>query len=106
MDAVNFLKEAKRMCDSMTDCIYCPFEYKNGLNESKCSCPVETDQHKFGTDELEDVINTVSAWSTVHPRKSNKEKFIEVFGTLDKDKFMRDEFAWQKWLDEEYKGDD
>lgn len=48
-----------------------------------------------------DTVEIVHDWAKTHPNKTNREKFIEVFGSNPSF-----DTAWEfgKWLDDEYKG--
>lgn len=66
MDALEFLRERKRMCIYYGHCEGCPLE--------KVSCALEqTDSNK----EYETVIATVEQWSKEHPRKTRQSVFLE-----------------------------
>lgn len=74
MDAVLFLKEYKRMCDSVTDCKHCPLgEYFLPLYSDGYSCP----QYCF--DNPHRAANAVEQWSKEHPRKTRVQDFLEKF---------------------------
>ena len=57
MDAVKFLKEKKRMCESHV----C----------SKCRLHGKCDIADVGFDKMEDIVRTVEEWSKEHPFKTN-----------------------------------
>lgn len=66
MDALEFLKERKRMCDSYKSCEGCPFE------DSKCSVIA-----LLYDDEYERSVAIVEQWSKEHPRKTRQSVFLE-----------------------------
>ena len=70
MDALEFLKEKKRMCDSYSDqhncCGDCP------LLESFCVINNVTPDK-----ELKKMIAIVEQWSKDHPRKTRQSVFLE-----------------------------
>ena len=71
MDAVEYLKEFKRMCDSLNDeascrCGWCEFS-KSGVD---CTEP----------DDPAEAVRIVEEWSKAHPIQTNADKFKEVFG--------------------------
>lgn len=68
MDALEFLKERKRMCMYYGHCEGCPLE--------EVSCALEqTDSDKdYGA-----VITTVEQWSKEHPRKTRQSIFLEQY---------------------------
>ena len=66
MDALEFLKERKRMCNSYKGCGGCPLERGNcGLNTSTSN------------EECERIITAVEQWSKEHPRKTRQSVFLE-----------------------------
>lgn len=74
MDAVLFLKEYKRMCDSVTDCKHCPLgEYFLPLYSYDYSCP----QYCF--DNPHYAANAVEQWVKEHPQKTRMQDFLEKF---------------------------
>lgn len=73
MDAVNFIKEWNRMCDTIADCDNCPL-YNCGCGENFEHFPEES-------------VYIVSAWSNANPIKTRQSQFLELFphANLDKD---------------------
>lgn len=68
MDALEFLKERKRMCNSYEGCEGCPLK--------SVSCALEqTDSD----DDFERVITTVEQWSKEHPHKTRQSVFLEQY---------------------------
>lgn len=69
MDALEFLKEERRMCNSFdTGCVKCP------LGDIGCRVsPEETDE------EFEKEIVIVEQWSKEHPRKTRQSVFLEQY---------------------------
>ena len=74
MEAIEFLKEYKRMCESMAvdECSVCPMSLEKNKHNVACShllkkCP-------------EDACKIVEQWSKEHPIITNAKKFEEVFG--------------------------
>ena len=66
MDALEFLKERKRLCKLHTDCNECLFD--------GAKCVVSS----FTPDEdYKRVIATVEQWSAAHPRKTRQSVFLE-----------------------------
>lgn len=66
MDAVEFLRERKRMCKSYKNCDGCPFV------EGLCAISdIPSDE------ERKSVIATVEQWSKEHPRKTRQSVFLE-----------------------------
>lgn len=67
MDAIMFLKEKRRMCDSYGLCTTCP------LYSWDKYCSAEM------TNEPEEVIAIVEKWSNEHPQKTLKDDFLEKY---------------------------
>lgn len=76
MDALEFLKERKRMCDSYTDCKGCPFD------DSKCVI-----DSTLSDDDCERIAATVEQWSKDHPRKTRQSVFLEQWPETEIDTF-------------------
>lgn len=75
MDALEFLKERKRMCNGYKDCIGCP------LKGEKC------DIRNFSTDEsYNKIISIVEQWSKEHPRKTRQSVFLEQYPETELDR--------------------
>lgn len=68
MDALELLKERRRMCNYYSHCEGCPLE--------RVSCAFEqTDSD----DDFERVITAVEQWSKEHPRKTRQSVFLEQY---------------------------
>lgn len=68
MDALEFLRERKRMCNSYKGCGGCPLERGNcGLNTSTSN------------EECERIIVAVEQWSAEHTRKTRQSVFLEQY---------------------------
>lgn len=65
MDALEFLKERKRMCKSYKGCRGCPLERGN------CGPSTSTSD-----EEYERIIAVVEQWSKEHPRKTRQSVFL------------------------------
>lgn len=66
MDALEFLRERKRMCNYYSHCDGCP------LDDSKCVIESST------TDEdCKRIVATIEQWSKEHPRKTRQSVFLE-----------------------------
>lgn len=63
MEALEFLKERKRMCKSYPRCDGCP------LREPNCNLTTDEDYTR--------AIITVEQWSKEHPRKTRQSVFLE-----------------------------
>ena len=66
MDALEFLSERKRMCNSYKGCYGCPF--------AKELCIIS---HVMPDEGYERIIATVEQWSNEHPVKTRQSKFLE-----------------------------
>lgn len=70
MDAVKFIKERARMCDSLFGCEGCPANsQENGLGE--CFVGIKS---KYAPEQQ---IEIVDKWSKEHPRKTRQDVFLE-----------------------------
>lgn len=68
MDALEFLKERKRMCNSYKGCGGCPLE---GIN---CSIGIG-----MSDKECERIITAVEQWSKERPRKTRQSAFLKQY---------------------------
>lgn len=68
MEALEFLKERKRLCNSYKNCDGCPFV--KGL----CAISDITSD-----EERKSVIATVEQWAKEHPRKTRQSVFLEQY---------------------------
>ena len=66
MDALEFLRERKRMCSSCKACYGCPLE------GTHCALSYVTPDEDY-----ERIIATVEQWSKEHPRKTRQSVFLE-----------------------------
>lgn len=66
MDALEFLRERKRMCNSYKDCEDCPLEWAICI----ASSTVPDGDYKR-------IIATVEQWSKEHPHKTRQSVFLE-----------------------------
>ena len=82
IDAVEYLKTMKRMCDQYNGCSICP------LNETLACVYVKNP---------EEAVDIVERWAKEHPKMTNADKLIEVFG-----KFRLSNIT-PEWLRQEYK---
>ena len=88
MEALEFLKEAKRKCSSTT-CEVC-------RNESYAVlCPLS----EYPDEKLEKLVSGIEQWSEKHPVITNARKFEEVFG-LSGHRLIH---QGANWWDEPYK---
>lgn len=74
MDALAFLRERKRMCNSYKCCVGCP------LAESHCIISSATSDEEF-----KKMTDVVEQWSKEHPRKTRQRVFLEYFPEAELD---------------------
>lgn len=81
MDAVEYFKEATRMCNSVKNCPDCPF------NEFIMAFPCGTTKEYSDIRSLEEAIKIVEKWSAEHPKKTRQSEFLKMFpnARLDED---------------------
>ena len=65
MDAVDFLNEGTRMCNSYEACVGCPME--------------ETDDCCMVNINLKQMISIVEQWAKEHPIKTRQSEFLKMF---------------------------
>lgn len=76
MDAVEYLKERERMCESFgTSCVGCPIHSDSKKAGHYCKTFIRTCP--------EQAVAIVEQWSKEHPVITNLMKFEEVFGKCD-----------------------
>lgn len=68
MEALEFLKERRRMCKLHRTCVECP------LDEAKCTISSRTSDEDY-----ERAIAIVELWSKEHPRKTRQSVFLEQY---------------------------
>lgn len=80
MDALEFLRERKRMCNLCKRCEGCPLE--------RAGCGLGT---SASDEEYEKIIAAVEQWSKEHPRKTRQSVFLKQYpnAVLDKDGVLR-----------------
>ena len=72
LDAVEFLKERLRMCETYSESFLCG---------RGCPMPFRPCEfHSFTEGHFEQMVETVEQWSKEHPIITNGMKFEEVFG--------------------------
>lgn len=71
MDALEFLKERKRLCTSCEGCDGCPLE------GTYCALSYTMDDEDY-----ERIIATVEQWSKKHPRKTRQSVFLEQWPNI------------------------
>lgn len=68
MDALEFLRERKRMCNLCKHCKGCPLE--------RAGCGLGT---SASDEEYEKIIATVEQWSKEHPRNTRQTELLKMF---------------------------
>ena len=68
MDALEFLRERERMCNSYDGCKGCPFD------NSKCVI-----DSTISDEDCKRIIATVEQWAKEHPRKTRQSVFLEQY---------------------------
>lgn len=75
MNAVEFLKEERRMCEFFgKTCVKCPFR-----DTRRCAILLESDE------ELEKTVAIVEQWSKEHPVKTRQSVFLKQFPKAELD---------------------
>lgn len=70
MDAVEFLKTEKRICDKH-NCGECPLSSKNNGTGQGCEMFAKKSPEKY--------VAIVEKWSTEHPVKTRQSEFLKMF---------------------------
>ena len=71
MDAIEYLKERKRMCDGFAHCTGCPLSYQENGTELTCG--------RFVEEYPEKTVELVEKWSKEHSVKTVKDDFLEKY---------------------------
>lgn len=80
MDAVEFIKERRRMCSFYGGgCMGCPAS--NASDASACLADIELQG------DAEEQVRIVEEWSAAHPRKTRQSVFLEQWPDADRDKY-------------------
>ena len=69
MDAVEFINERNRMCNSFESCSNCP------LNKDGIFCYASMEKHSQVA--AEEVVQLVEEWTKESPRKTRQDAFLE-----------------------------
>lgn len=94
MEAIDYLKESNRMCESFENCHECPLNMASRKYEETCRFMTKT--------HPAEVVEVIEQWSKEHPIITNAQKFKEVFGFSVEDKYtMRSDVT--DWLNKPYK---
>ena len=83
MDAVKYLKEAFRMCETICDCDNCPMK---GIERG---FPCELTNDGIWIENLDKCVSIVEEWSSKNPVKTRQSELLK----LCPDVVMNDEFG-------------
>lgn len=96
MDALIFLKEYKRMCESNRSCISCPIHH---IIERYNNCREAIQKNS------EEVIKMVETWAKENPSMTNAKKFEEIFGIKPENAEMPyKDRTFPNWWDQPFEG--
>lgn len=70
MDAVEFLRERRRMCNAQDDCDTCPI----GI-----VCADYFVNHNYSQEKASGMVSTVEQWAKEHPIKTRQSVFLKMF---------------------------
>ena len=79
MDAVKYLKEAERMCDTIGMCECCPF------GSSKAAFPCGSSLSSLDTEYPEKAVEIVEKWANEHPAKTRQSEFLKMHPNVQQD---------------------
>lgn len=77
MDAIEFIKERQRLCQTYVDCFRCP-----AYNSNTGGCNFNTASGYDATEQ----IRLLEEWSVAHPLKTRQSEFLEQYPNADLDK--------------------
>lgn len=75
MDAVKYLTELLRMCETILDCDSCPL----GIEDRTYCDESRFDEYNMNVDNLKKAVAIVEKWSEEHPIKNRKSEFLKMF---------------------------
>lgn len=73
MDAVEYLKEAIRMCETVGDCYECPF------NGASTVVPCKLARDNWESANPEKAVESVEKWAKENPIKTQQSEFLKMF---------------------------
>lgn len=79
MDAVEYLKTRKRMCENSSDCDACPLGSYN--DRKSITCATFEEAHPGQT------VAIVEKWAAEHPIKTRQSELMKLFPNLERDVF-------------------
>lgn len=94
IDALKFLNEKARMCESYYSCDVCPFTKAGGRPMPMCP--------EWVNENPEQAVRIVEEWSKAHPIQTNADKFKEVFGQPKEFLTKSAELYLERWLAKPY----
>lgn len=74
MDAVEFLKERRRMCNAQDECDTCSINI---------ACRKYFVNHKYDREMADGMVATVERWAKEHPIKTRQSVFLEQYPEAD-----------------------
>ena len=92
MDAVEFLRERRRMCNAQDDCGTCPI----GI-----VCDDYFVNHNYSQEKASGMVSTVEQWSAEHPVKTRQSEFLKMLPNVPLNDKGQPAFC-PKLLDTEY----
>ena len=92
MDAVEYLKQRKRMCDTYysKECANCSMFNNNGCR-----------RNFFERYYFKDAVDKIETWAEGHPIYTNADKFRDIFGMYATEMWAMPEVDFLKWLNTE-----
>lgn len=76
MDAIEFIKERQRLCQTYVDCFKCP-----AYNNNTGGCNFNTASGYEATEQ----IRLLEEWSAAHPHKTRQSEFLKQYPNADLD---------------------
>lgn len=75
MDAVKYLTELLRMCETIFDCDSCPL----GIKDRMYCKESHFDECDMNVDNLKKAVDIVEKWSKEHSVKTRRSEFLKMF---------------------------
>ena len=69
MDAKEFVKDIRRMCEYYKDCVECPNR----------ECGYCSKSGLLADDEAEEIVSVVEKWVKEHPTRTRKDELLEKY---------------------------